>query len=219
VSGTHHLQLITDRRAVRGDLATAVGRSLRGGIDSVQVRDKGASAAELFASVVEIQRLARGGSARVLVNDRIDVALAARAHGVHLAAKSLPPALARTLVEPWQLVGTSVHSVDEAVHAARDGADYLTFGHVYPTWSHEGEPARGVRMLADVVAAVDVPVLAIGGIGAARVDEVLATGCAGIAVISAVLGAEDAARATHALREAVDRVAVSPRRAFPERRD
>ena len=188
MSGTHHLQLITDRRAVRGDLATAVGRSLRGGIDSVQVRDKGASAAELFASVVEIQRLARGGSARVLVNDRIDVALAARAHGVHLAAKSLPPALARTLVEPWQLVGTSVHSVDEAVHAARDGADYLTFGHVYPTWSHEGEPARGVRMLADVVAAVDVPVLAIGGITIDAMPRIAACGAGGFAAIGLFLG-------------------------------
>ena len=219
MSGAHHLQLITDRRAARGDLATAVSRALEGGVDSVQVRDKGASASEVFASVLEIQRLARNSSARVLVNDRIDVALAARAHGVHLAAKSLPPTVARSLLEPWQLVGTSVHSIEEAIRAARDGADYLTFGHVYPTWSHEGEPARGARLLADVVAAVDVPVLAIGGIRADRVEEVLATGCAGIAVISAVLGADDPKLATRALRDAIDRHGVPPRRAFPERRD
>ena len=215
----HHLQLITDRRAAKGDLATIVARAIGSGIDSVQVRDKGANAADIFASAVEIERLARGAGVRVLVNDRVDVALATRAQGVHLAAKSLAPAVARALLEPWQLLGVSVHSVEAALRAARDGADYLTFGHVFPTWSHEGEPARGTALLADVVDAVDVPVLAIGGVTAERVDEVLSTGCTGIAVISAILGAADPAAATAEMRRAVDRATYRPKRAFPERRD
>jgi thiamine-phosphate pyrophosphorylase len=219
VAAAHHLQLVTDRRAARGDLATAVARAIDAGVDSVQVRDKGASAAELFATVVELQRVARSSGVRVLVNDRIDVALATRAHGVHLAANSLPPAVARAVLEPWQLVGVSVHAVDEAVRAAADGADYLTFGHVFDTPSHAGEPARGAAMLAHVVAAVDVPVIAIGGITAARVGEVLATGCAGIALISAILSAADPAAAAAALRQAIDDAAFPPRRPFPERRD
>ncbi len=215
----HHLQLITDRRAAKRGLAEAVELALAGGVDTIQVREKGAAASEVFASVVEIARLARGRDVRVLVNDRVDVTLAARAHGVHLAAKSLPPAVARGLLEPWQLLGVSVHSVDEAVAAARAGADYVTFGHLYPTWSHQGEPARGARALAEVVAAVDVPVLAIGGITAARVPDVLATGCAGVAVISAVLASDDPAEAARVLRDALDRVDVEPKRAFAERRD
>lgn len=215
----HHLQLITDRRAAKRGLAAAVALALDGGVDTVQVRDKGAPASEVFASVLEIARLARTRDVRVLVNDRVDVALAARAHGVHLAAKSLPPSVARGLLEPWQLLGVSVHSVEDAVAAARGGADYVTFGHVYETWSHAGEPPRGVRTLAEVVGAVDVPVLAIGGITAERAADVLATGCAGVAVISAVLSADDPARAARALRQAIDGTDVAPRRTFPERRD
>lgn len=219
MSEQHHLQLITDRRAAKRALESSVERALSGGVDSVQVRDKGAPAADVLASVLEIQRGARAYPVRVLVNDRIDIALATRAHGVHLAARSLPPTVARGLLEPWQLLGVSVHSVEAAVIAARAGADYVTFGHVFPTWSHEGEPPRGVATLAEVVAAVDVPVLAIGGITAERVAEVLATGCAGIAVISAILSADDPAPAAGALRQALDAVDPDPHRPFPERRD
>lgn len=219
MSERHHLQLITDRRAAKGGLVTAVEAALAGGVGSVQVRDKGASASEIFASVIEIARLVRAGDARLLVNDRVDVALAARAHGVHLAAKSLPPHAARALLEPWQLLGVSVHSVEEAVVAGREGADYVTFGHVYPTWSHEGAPPRGADMLTAVVEAVDIPVLAIGGIDVTRVEEVLRTGCAGIAVISAILARDDPRRAAAELRAALDAVALPPKHGFPERRD
>jgi thiamine-phosphate diphosphorylase len=219
VSERHHFQLITDRRATRSGLAEAVDRALEVGVDSVQVRDKGASAAQIFTSTLEIARLARRRDVRVLVNDRVDVALAARAHGVHLAAHSLPPSVARGLLEPWQLLGVSVHSAEEAVAAARAGADYLTFGHVFATWAHRDEPARGVRMLAEVVSAAEVPVLAIGGISAERVGEVLAAGCAGVAVISAVLSADDPAFAARTIRAALDRAPNEPRRVFPERRD
>ncbi len=215
----HHLQLITDRRAAKRGLTEATALALEGGVDTVQVRDKGASASEIFASVLDVARLMRGRDTRLLVNDRVDVALAARTHGVHLAARSLPPAVARGLLEPWQLLGVSVHSLAEAVAAARDGADYVTFGHVYPTWSHAEEPPRGVRTLAEVVAAVEVPVLAIGGVTLERIAEVLATGCAGVAVISAVLSSDDPAAAARALRDALDRADVAPKRAFPERRD
>lgn len=193
--------------------------ALAGGVSSVQVRDKGVPASDLLASALDIARLVRATDTRLLVNDRIDVALAVRAHGAHLAAKSLPPHVARALLEPWQLLGVSVHAVEEAVAAARAGADYVTFGHVYPTWTHEGIPARGVAALAAVVDAVDIPVLAIGGIDASRVAEVLRTGCAGIAVISAVLAADDPRAAAAELRAALDDVTARPKRGFPERRD
>lgn len=217
MSRLHHLQLITDPRA--GDRLVSIVESALGSVDSVQLRDRAAPAGDLLTTALALARAARGEDARLLINDRVDVALAVRAHGVHLPARGIGVAAARALLEPWQLVGVSVHSVEAAVAAARSGADYVTFGHVYPTPTHGGEPPRGTGALADVVASVDVPVLAIGGIDAARVPEVLATGCAGIAVIAAVISARDPGAAAATLREALDGVEASPRRPFRERRD
>jgi thiamine-phosphate pyrophosphorylase len=108
-----------------------------------------------------------------------------------------------------------VHSLEEAVSAATAGADYLTFGHVYPTTTHPGLPPRGLAELAAIVQSVDVPVLAIGGITVDNLDAVLAAGCAGIAVISAILSSPDPTRAAADLRSALDASAHRPRRPFP----
>jgi thiamine-phosphate diphosphorylase len=218
MSAVHHLQLVTDSISRTG-LSVAVEAAGGAGIDSLQLRDPSASARALFERTLALARAIRPHDVRLLVNDRVDVALGLRAHGVHLGARSLPADLARALLEPWQLVGVSVHSVDEALAGASAGADYLVFGHVFPTRSHPDEAPRGVGALAALVEAVDVPVLAVGGITPARVAEVLETRCAGVAVISAVLDAQDPRTATFALRRALDAVSIEPKRPFPERRD
>jgi thiamine-phosphate pyrophosphorylase len=182
-------------------------------VNWVQLRDKSASASELYAHV----RLLRTG--RVAVNDRLDVALASGAQAVHLAAKSLPVAAAVELVRGRQLlVERSVHSLQEARQAADAGADYLTFGHVFPSHSKPGLPPRGTQQLAEIVSAVEVPVLAIGGINLDNLDAVLATGCAGIAVISAILSAPEPGCATRRLRAALDASPYRPLHPFPEPR-
>lgn len=217
------LHLITDpQRTYRtGDggpadaLVAAVARALAGGVDWVQVREKSAPASHLLQLVQAILPLSEPHGSGVLVNDRLDVALAAGAAGVHLSKKSLPPALARQVAGPGMLIGASVHSVEEAVEAARAGADYITFGHVYPTQSKPGLPPRGPALLREVVQAVDVPVLAIGGITVERIPEVLATGCAGIAVIGAVLSSPDPGAAAARLRQALDGAEAAPRFPFP----
>jgi thiamine-phosphate pyrophosphorylase len=117
------------------------------------------------------------------------------------------------------LVGRSVHGLDEAVRAASEGAHYVTFGHVFPTTSHPGVPPRGLEELARIVQALDVPVIAIGGITANNLDDVLATGCAGIAVISAILAHPDARAATARLRQALDSSPYQPRFSLSLRRD
>jgi len=210
-----HLQLVTDPR--RADLLDAVERAAAG-LDSVQVRDKAASARELLALAAAVGRAVRAGPTRVLVNDRVDVALAVRAHGVQLPARGVPPLVARSLLEPWQIIGVSVHSVEEAVAAADAGADHVVFGHVFGTPSHPGEPPRGLDALRDAVEAVRVPVLAIGGVTAANVHAVLSTGASGVAVIGAILDADDAARAASALRDALDAFGDVDR-PMPDRRD
>lgn len=208
------LHLVTDRLESRLALPQAVAAAVRGGVDAVQVREKGQPAEVVLQAALAACSTASG--ALVLINDRVDVALAAGADGVHLPGRGLPPAVARRLLPSpggW-VVGVSVHSLQEATVAVVAGADYVTFGHVFPTGSKPGLPSRGLEALAEIVAAVEVPVLAIGGITAANVGQVLQTGCAGVAVIRALLQEADPQRAAAALREAMERTAARPRRAL-----
>src|SRR5690606_30694479 len=123
---------------------------------------------------------------------------------VQVGARGLPLRAVRRMLGPAAPVGVSVHSVDEAVAAERDGATWLTFGHVWETSSHPGEPGRGVEALREVAAAVEIPVIAIGGITTAQVPEALAAGASGIAAISAILAADDTAEATRTIRAELD---------------
>jgi thiamine-phosphate pyrophosphorylase len=201
----HVLHLIADR----GDLA-AVAPALRGGVDAVQVRNKSLPAADLLEAARAAEPLCRAAGVLLLINDRIDVALACGADGVHLAGRSLPPADARRIYPG--LLGVSVHDVAGAMAAAAAGADYVTFGHVFPTQSKPGLPPQGLSALRAVVEAVDVPVLAIGGIGPDNAADVLACGCAGVAVISSILASSDPERATLRLRQALDGSPAIPRK-------
>ncbi|HLZ28154.1 MAG TPA: thiamine phosphate synthase [Chloroflexota bacterium] len=209
------LHLVTEPRRTADELIGATALALDGGADWVQLRNKTASAAALYDEATELQRVAQQHGALLSINDRVDVALAVGAAGVHLASQSLPVDAAVNLAAGRLLVGRSVHSLSEARAAATAGADYLTFGHVFPTTSHPGLPPRGLTELAAIVQAVDVPVLAIGGITTANLDEVLGTGCAGIAVISAILSDADPSRAAGRLRAALDRSTQHPRYPFP----
>jgi thiamine-phosphate pyrophosphorylase len=213
---THHqLHLVTEPRRGATDLVHPVALALDGGVDWVQLRDKSASAATLFREAAQLVTVVRQHGARLAINDRLDVALAVQADGVHLAGQSLPVDAAVRLADHRLLVGRSVHSLPEATRAAEEGADYVTFGHVFPTTTHPGLPPHGLAELAEIVQAVDVPVLAIGGISADNVDDVLATGCAGVAVISAILSDPDPSRAAARLRAALDHSSHQPRRPFP----
>jgi len=209
------LHLITEPRRSFAELARAVEQAIEGGATWVQLRDKSASAATMLRQALELRDAARAAGGKLAINDRLDVALAAAADGVHLAGQSLPVPDACALAHPRLLVGRSVHGLEEAIQAAAGGADYLTFGHIFPTGSKPGLEPRGVRELAAIVEAVDVPVLAIGGIHAGNLRQVTATGCAGIAVISAILSAPDARRAAAELREALDASPDRPRHPFP----
>lgn len=209
------IHLITDRKSVRDDLFGAIVAALRGGVDWVQLREKTGPALGLYETAERVIPSARQSGAGVLVNDRIDVALATGADGVHLAAKSLPPRAARELVGD-RILGVSVHGLPQAREAVAAGADYVTFGHVYPTSSKPGLPPRGVLELAEIVESVEVPVVAIGGIEPSNVGEVLGTGCAGIAVISSILAAQDSESAARRLRRSVDSSRFCPRHPFPK---
>jgi thiamine-phosphate pyrophosphorylase len=238
-SAHFELHLITERLSPSESWLPRVLAAVTGGVDWVQLRDKSASALELYEHARSLQAaLALGPRASgvgeyppasprprvpasrrprpgLSINDRLDVALAVGAEGVHLAGKSLPVRTACRLAGGRLVIGRSVHSLEEACEAAAEGVDYVTFGHVFPTHSKPGSPPRGPEQLAEIVAAVDVPVLAIGGIHVANLDSVLATGCAGVAVISAILSAPDPEQAARDLRGALDASPHRPRHPFP----
>jgi thiamine-phosphate diphosphorylase len=185
--------LVTDRRRLSPGSATFVAerrclldqvrRAVEDGVELIHVRERDLEAASLAALVNDIMGITRGTSTRVVVNDRLDVALACAADGVHLRADSIPIAAARRIGPSPFLVGRSVHTPAEAKAGA--GADYLIAGTVFPSTSKPaGTPAMGLEGLKAIVAATNVPVLAIGGVTADRMAGVEATGAAGVAAIS-----------------------------------
>lgn len=172
--------VVTDRR--RADVVDQAQRAVDAGIDLIQIRERDLDALPLCRLVEAVVRLTRGSSTRVVVNDRVDVALACGADGVHLRSDSIPPVAARRLAPPRFLIGRSVHSAEEA--AAVVDVDYLIAGTAFPTMSKRGAAPLGVGGLRAIVAAAAVPVLAIGGVDKERFGQVAASGAAGIAAIS-----------------------------------
>lgn len=179
--------MITDRRRLAGGddaLVQRVAAAAAAGVDLVQVRERDMEARDLSRLVTRCVAAVSGSRTRILVNDRLDVALTAGAHGVHLRSDSMPASRARSLAPIGFLIGRSVHSVAEAVTVSEDGGlDYLLFGTVFATASKPGQAPAGVNALAEVSAAVRLPVLGVGGISRQTVAQLEGTGCAGFAAI------------------------------------
>lgn len=187
------LYLVTDRKLTHGrDLCAVVEQALDGGVQAIQLREKDLGGKELFELADKISVLCQGYNAQLFINDRIDVALAVGAAGVQLGKTSLPIATARALLGADKLIGFSSHGVDEAIAAQRNGANFLLFGPVYftPSKAPFGAP-QGVAALKELVEKVTLPVYAIGGINAANLAATMNTGVRGVALISAIMSAEN----------------------------
>jgi thiamine-phosphate pyrophosphorylase len=179
---------ITDRRQLRSvSLAAVIRETLRAGVDMVQIREKDLTSRELIALVEEALSATREpgrGGASVIVNDRLDVALAAGAKGVHLGAHSMPVQVVRRFAPRPFVIGVSCHSLDEARAAESGGADYLVLGPVFETPSKLGYgPPLGLEMLESITSRIRIPVLALGGITVERIRPCLEAGASGIAGI------------------------------------
>jgi thiamine-phosphate pyrophosphorylase len=195
--------LITDSNATRGRALLGLVRlALEGGIRAVQLRGKHLSGRALFDLALKMRRLTDEFSAKLFINDRLDVALASNADGVHLGATGFSPSDVKGHLKKGMLVGVSTHTQGEVLKARQDGADFITFGPVYYTESKAkyGEPV-GVERLREAVMAANMPVFAIGGMGPERAAEVMRAGAKGVAIISSVLSADDVKRAAMALKE------------------
>jgi thiamine-phosphate pyrophosphorylase len=200
------LCLVTDRSQVTGTLEEAVETCLGAGLRAVQLREKDLAARDLLSMAGALRESTRRHGAKLLVNDRADVALVVGADGVQRAGTSLPVSALRSISPPGFLIGASVHSVAEARAAEPEGADFLLFGPVYDTPSKRqyGLP-QGLSALERVASAVRLPVFAVGGVSPARVAEVVRAGASGVAVIAAILGAARPSDAVKAFLDALGR--------------
>jgi len=193
----------------RGDTLRTVARirpAAEAGVDLVQIREPHLPDRALLELTRQACDIAQGTSTRIVVNDRLDVALEANAHGVHLRGCSYSAARVRAIVTSEFLIGRSVHDLDEAVSAAREGGcNYLLFGTVFPSGSKpEGHRVAGLQALSEVCGRVTLPVIAIGGVTPATAGDIPRTGAAGIAAIGLFDDAESIPRVVDLMRRTFD---------------
>ena len=187
----------------------AAQQVIRGGADAVQLREKELPDREVLHLARELRRMTSAAGVRLIVNDRPDLARLAHADGVHLGQEDVPPVAARKVLSAEQIIGVSTHSIEQARKAVADGADYIGVGPMYATTTKGYAQGVGPEYLRAAAEAVDVPIIAIGGITLANIPELysavpsFARGRVGIAVCSAILSADDIESATAAFRQAI----------------
>jgi thiamine-phosphate pyrophosphorylase len=206
-----HLYVLTDRDLSGGrSNEEVVEEAIAGGADAIQLRDKGYTAKQLLQEALKLRDITCKSGVPFIINDRVDVALAVDADGVHLGQDDFPITWARKLLGNDKIIGISAHNLEEAMQAEKDGADYISIGSVFPTTTKPdarvlgcGQDARapGLELIADIKRNVNIPVVAIGGIKEENVVQVAEAGADCIAVISAVVSATNIREAAKNLRE------------------
>jgi thiamine-phosphate pyrophosphorylase len=198
------LYLITDRKVTKMPLPDAVKLALKGGMRAVQVREKDLPVRDLLAIAQELRRITRESNAKLFINDRVDVAVAVEADGVQLGHQSMPTEAVRKIVGEKMLIGVSTHSLAEAVNAEEAGADLITLGPIFvtPSKMQYGEPL-GVEAIGIVKKHIRIPVFGLGGIRNTNIAQVMQAGADGIAMISAILAADDIQRAAELVNQQI----------------
>ena len=199
------LLLVTDRHQTNGrPLVPLLQRVLTAGVPAIQLRERDLSARELVTLAREVQAVTASRRSKLLINDRIDVALALEGVGVHLRSNSLPVSVARQLLGAQRLLGISVHAVEEVLSVQSQGADYIVLGPIYETPSKQMfGPPLGIHTLEKACRLVRIPIIGIGGVTTARAREMRRAGAFGVAVITAILSAADVESAARELLDAV----------------
>ena len=179
--------------------------AIQGGADTIQFRQKSGATREMIKICREMKRLCEDADVAFIVNDRVDVAIASNADGVHLGQDDFPIPLARKYLGETRIIGGSAVTLEEAQECFSEKADYIGFGPVYPTTSKDDAgPVTGIKLLNEVVDAISIPIIAIGGITVENTPEVIRAGAQGIAVISAVCCQENPEQATRELVQALE---------------
>jgi thiamine-phosphate pyrophosphorylase len=203
----YSLYLVTDRDLSRGRATLEIVRAaVTGGVSCVQLREKNCSTAEFIREALEIRDFLRSRGIPLIINDRLDVALAVAADGVHLGQTDMPYQMARDIAGADFLIGISAESLEDAIEAAGQGADYLGVSPIYDTPTKtDTAPALGLSGLRAIRKAVDIPLVGIGGLKRDNAASVIAGGADGVAVVSAIVSADDPQSAARQLRDEIDR--------------
>lgn len=202
MAASYDLYVITDEGLSKGlSHAEIASRAVAGGADAIQLRDKKMSGKDLMQAAMQIRTITKNAGVLFIVNDRLDVALLSGADGVHLGQDDIPARIARSIAPKGFIIGVSAGSVEEAVQAEHDGADYIGLGPICDTASKDDAGAAcGFDLIAQVKRRVSIPVIAIGGMGPANVQQAIGAGADGLAVISAVVGQDDITKAASMLK-------------------
>jgi len=196
--------IIQEKYSGGRDPVEVAGSAISGGATVIQLRDKDSSDSRLLEKSLKLRRLTRSVGVPLIINDRIDIALAVDADGVHLGQDDLPVSTARQFLGPGKIIGVSTHSLEQARRARRQGADYIGVGPVFDTKTKEnGARPVGLELLRQVSREIDLPWVAIGGINKSNISEVVSAGAKSVAVVTAVVSAPDIREAALFLREEI----------------
>jgi len=197
----YKLYLVTDRDVLKGrDLGKAVEDSILGGATIVQLREKDVTSREFYAIAAKIKAITDKYNVPLIINDRLDIALAVGAFGVHIGQSDMPCIIARQVLGKDKIIGVSVHTLEEALEAEKDGADYLGCGAVFSTSTKKDATNVSYDQLKEIKAKVKIPVVAIGGINEKNLSQLKGTNIDGVAIVSAILGEENIKEATENLK-------------------
>ncbi|MGE4588553.1 MAG: thiamine phosphate synthase [Acidaminococcaceae bacterium] len=200
----YSIYLVTDHKCLRErDFLSCIEDALRGGVTLIQLREKDVDGAIFLQRAIAVKALCDKYNVPLLINDRIDIALACKAAGVHLGQDDIPAAVARSLLGPDAIIGVSAHNVEEAVAAEIAGADYLGVGAIFPTYSKDDASEVGLNMLKRVRQISKLPIVGIGGINALNYAQVRAAGSQGAAIISGIIAADDIAEAVRKIKRTI----------------
>lgn len=197
------LYLVTDRNILGNkDLYISIEQAIQGGVSLIQLREKNTTTREFYDLALKVKKITDKYNTPLIINDRLDIALAIDADGLHIGPDDIPINVARKLLGPDKILGASTSSLNEALEAQSQGADYLGVGAMFPTKTKKDTESVNLNELEQIKSSVRIPVVGIGGINETNAKKIINTGADGIAVVSAILGKNDiclAAKSLHSL--------------------
>lgn len=185
------LYLVTDKSDDTEKFLKTIEEGIKGGVSVVQIREKTADTLDFYNLALKVKKITEKYNVPLIINDRVDVALAINADGVHVGQSDMPCDITRKLIGPDKILGVSAHNIEEAKKAQKDGANYLGSGAVFPTSTKDNANRITKEDLKEIVKSVDIPVVAIGGINLDNAHELTDTGIAGFSVVSAIMSSDN----------------------------
>ena len=203
----YSVYLVTDRDLLKGrNLTEVIEEAILGGTSIVQLREKCASSLEFYEIAKEVKKVTDKYNVPLIINDRIDIALAIDASGVHLGQSDIPCSIARKILPQGKIIGVSAHNLNEAEKALKDGADYLGCGAVFNTSTKKDVTTLSYEGLKEITDNINIPVVAIGGINENNIMTLKGSGINGVAVVSSIIGKENVKGASEKLKELVKKL-------------